>query len=326
MEEPTTSHSSTPPPGWQPWTTGSASAPKARGRHSQPPLEPLSRRLLALAGVLSALLILVAVNAWVRGDSNNPLNPNPIAAAAERAQRVSGIRMSMTAVYTYPGIGKTASMVAEGAINGTTELSSMHGKLRVPAPVGEVPFDGIGDADSFYMRSPLLAASLPPGKEWLLIEPDLDGIDEVGLDSNSSADGQLKMLENAGGEIEEIGTEAVRGVETTRYRGTVSFARFADHLRSEGKDRAADLYSRLAKDVGRDIGVEAWIDERGVLRQMRSTMSMLGEDGAVAMTMDMRVTFFDFGATPNISLPDESVTYAPDLSAGAPTSASVKPS
>lgn len=320
MEEPTTNPRSTPPPGWQPWTAGPSTAGPAAvpAAAQQQPLEPLSKRLLAVAGVLSALLIAVAVNAWAHGDSNNPLNPNPIAIAAERAQQAPGVRMSMAATYTYPTIGKTASMVAEGTADGASGLTSMRGTLRLPGPIGDTPFEAIGDTDRLYMRSPLLSSALPDDKEWLLLEPDLDGIEEVGMDGSSSADGQLEMLESVGGPAEELGSEVVRGVETTRYRGTVSLSRFADRLRREGKDRAADLYARVAGQVGRDVGVEAWIDERGVLRQMRSTMSMLGDDGAVAMTMDMRITLFDFGAQPSIALPDESAAYAPGPTAGSP--------
>ena len=48
--------------------------------------------------------------------------------------------------------------------------------------------------------------------------------------------------------------------------------------------------------------VEAWIDGRHILRRSRVVMDI--PTGSLALTMDMRMDFFDFGARPRIELPD----------------------
>lgn len=67
------------------------------------PLEPLSRRLLQVAGVLSVLLIAVVANAFLHS-GENPLNP--MAAAAEQTQSEPGARFTTKALYSSAAEGK----------------------------------------------------------------------------------------------------------------------------------------------------------------------------------------------------------------------------
>jgi hypothetical protein len=72
-------------------------------------LDPLSQRLLKLAGALSVLLVLVLLNSFLNGGGSSPSSPsssaeqlelNPVASAASRLEDDMSARMSLYIVYS----------------------------------------------------------------------------------------------------------------------------------------------------------------------------------------------------------------------------------
>jgi hypothetical protein len=110
------------------------------------------------------------------------------------------------------------------------------------------------------------------------------------------------MLRAASGTVVEMRPERVRGALTSHYRGTIDFDYYAGILRDEGEDEAADVLDDL--ESGATGSVEAWIDRRGILRKARVVTSVPPESGAPPATMDMQMELYDFGAEPQVRLPD----------------------
>jgi hypothetical protein len=270
-------------------------------------LDPLSRRLFGAAVFLSVLLLLVLANSFLNGGGEDPLELNPVAAAAERTQDEPGARFSIEATYSSPALPQPMAADGQGAYNSVTGLGEVQMGLEVPG-VGRVNFETISDATSYYMRSdkPELL-SIPGGKEWMKVEPFLGGsFSEVaaGGDANSS----LQMLGAAGAHVDKIGEAKVRGKQTTRYRGTITLADVASTLREEGEDELADVYEKYAALNPAAQTAEAWIDGDGFVRRMRMVMELPIEN-QLTMTMDMQMELFDFGAEPAIALPDDDAVF-----------------
>ncbi|HEX6229419.1 MAG TPA: hypothetical protein VFZ41_08180 [Solirubrobacterales bacterium] len=156
----------------------------------------------------------------------------------------------------------------------------------------------VGDGTFIYMRSSMFG-SLPDGHEWMGLDLALGQELDTPLPANGDAKAQLELLEAATGDVQKLGKERVRGVPTTRYRGTVDVSEQAELMRNQG---AEDLAS-LTEEEGTPMQVEAWIDAEGLVRRIRLLRSLPPEGGQGSTTMDMRMVFFDFGIDPRSTCP-----------------------
>jgi hypothetical protein len=266
--------------------------------HPSPPLEPLARRLLGLAGLLSVLLIAVVANALLYSDGN-PFNP--IAAAAVRTQAMPGARFSIEAVYTSAGLPQPVVAHGSGAYNSRTGRA--WATLEVPSPTGTQKVETVGTSRTVYTRSPSISAGLPPGRTWLGVEPWLGRGESAALLGNGSATDQLSMMRAVSSDIELLGDESVRGVPTHHYRGSVELAHYAELLREEGKLASAHQYEQLEKLMPAPLEVEVWIDDTGMARRLREVMELPTSPGHPPVTTDLRMDLFDFGVAPKVKLP-----------------------
>lgn len=263
------------------------------------------RRALQAAGLASILLIALLAYTLLKGDEGSPLNP--IAAAAERTQTQPGARFTMEAGYTSDALEEPMSADGRGAYNSQTGLGEAQMWMGVPG-LGAVEFEIVNDETSFFMRSDNeKVMPLPGGKEWMKLEPFL-GASQSELMMGSDPSSSLQVLAAVSGDVREVGQETVRGVETSRYRTSFRLADVAEVLREEGKAEMADLYEQYGELNPAPTIAEAWIDDEEMLRRMRMIMEMPIEDQPT-MTMDMRMEFFDFGARPEVTLPDEDVVF-----------------
>ncbi|HEU5105953.1 MAG TPA: hypothetical protein VFU11_08930 [Solirubrobacterales bacterium] len=252
---------------------------------------------------LSLLLILVVVNSFANGGE---ASLNPVAVAAERAESAPGARFTMRAIYTSPSLEQPLVAHGKGARNSRTGRSRAALSVETPQAPGRIQVESIGDGTSIYMRGSAVGTELPADKEWVRLEPFLGHSESEAMLGGGDADSSLQMLGSAG-DVETVGTEQVRGRTTTRYRAVVDLDDYADALREEGKDEMADLYEKYADLAPGPIEVEAWVDSHEILRRLRMVMAL--PTGGPTLTMDMRMDFFDFGASPRIELPDPASVY-----------------
>jgi len=283
---------------------GKASTPSSPP-DSPPSLDPLSRRLLQIAGALSGILILLVAYTWSRDEGEHSLNP--IAEAAARTQEAPGASSEIHAVYSIPGATRSISMHGQGVYNGHTDRSRV--TLIVPTPNGEVTMEGIGDDRTTYLRSKLLQPGLPPDDEWMAIESGLGRSSETSFASSSGPDAQLELLRAVSGDVETLGEETIGGVETTRYRGSFDLPAYARFLREGGSDAAARQYERLAETMPSTTEVETWVDGDGLIRRVRLAMDFKDPRTGLINSMDMTEDFSDFGVAPDIALPDPAAVF-----------------
>ena len=203
------------------------------------------------------------------------------------------------------GVVDFDEMVQEGTMTATGEGGQ-----------AELMAEQMGDMEMIskglvvYFKSDLFAILLEPGTDWLKLDLQEAG-EEMGMDlgsltqlgSNDPAQ-QLNYLKGVG-DIEEIGTEDVRGVETTHYKGTATF----DALKEELPDSGDETVEQLQEIMGIDeFDVEVWIDADGLARRMRfeyGALPMGGTGGTNEGTWTFLLEYYDFGTEVEVEIPPE---------------------
>jgi hypothetical protein len=318
------SPNSAPPPGASPLWGGQTAAVSGGGA---PPrsslaaaatagqrLQPLSRRLLQVAGVLSILLILVVANSLLRSDEN-PFNP--VAAAAEKTQNCPGFHFSAYIVYSTTALPQPITASGSGAYNAETKRTSMSLDLN-SSITGPMHMNQVIDDQYIYENGDAVSKELPPGKEWVRINKEQEKDETPSADFDES----LEMLDSSG-DIHAVGRQSVNGKMTRRYRGEVPLDKFIELLREDGKDEAAETYEALEGTTPTGISAEVWIDSKKILRRMRVVMPVPGKEGEPSFTMDMRMDLFGFGAKPDIQLPDPDTVVDGPLDSGSSSSGQI---
>jgi hypothetical protein len=178
-------------------------------------------------------------------------------------------------------------------------------QLGLPGP----PLDAVFDNATVYEKFPAaMGAALPPGKSWVKVD-----LASAGQSAGASGLGQaqtgdpsqtLDFLRGTSGAVDRVGTEDIRGTQTTHYRTTVDLKKAADQ--SPG---ARDAINSTIKLLGSSTQpLDAWIDGQGRVRRIhyavdlsksKATTSTPGAPTSATFTLDL----FDFGVPVQATVP-----------------------
>ena len=197
-------------------------------------------------------------------------------------------------------LGGFASALGSGNATGLPDFDDRDGwKIEV-----------VQDGDVAYLRFPAIDAQLPSGKTWIKAsegEAKVGGFDFHQLESFSSSDPRelLDVLRSLSGDLETVGTEELRGVETTHYRAVVDPVELAKGAASAGQ--AADgLFDQLTAQSGIGaVPLDVWIDANGLVRKLSMKVSatdQASQAGAATTSFEL----WDYGETVDIELPPAS--------------------
>jgi hypothetical protein len=256
---------------------------------------------------MAILAVVLAIFVWQQegdGDGDSPLNA--IAAAAERTQSEPGGRATMKAIVTSPERSGPFTMTGQMVYDTETGLTEAVVTAAGQGAEDLVEVQMVSDEEDnmIYLRSEKFG-DLPGGSEWMGLDLSLGRDLDQALPVEADAKGELELLEEATGGVRKLGRENVRGVPTTRYRGTVALSEQVDRARKEG---AEEIASYLEKE-GSSTRIEAWIDGDGLVRRMRVVGSKPVEGGEGTETIDMQTDFYEFGPVPEIDLPESSEVF-----------------
>lgn len=237
--------------------------------------------------------------------------------------------MSMTMDMEMTGVPMFGNMTItmEGAIDTKAETAHMTmdmgdmfsamgslGGEDMPADAGVIEM--IIDGDTSYMRSSLfeMMPGVDSSKPWF--EAPADEVNESGTFSQGSNDPRefLEFLQNNGSEVTEVGTEELRGVETTHLRTVLDPEKMIESADADEKAEMEESLEGLGANGITEIPVDVWIDGDGMVRKMIMTMDMsnmdTGDDDLGMDTSDMKMVItmemFDFGEPVDIEVPDPS--------------------
>jgi hypothetical protein len=103
------------------------------------------------------------------------------------------------------------------------------------------------------------------------------------------------FLRTASGEVETVGTETLRGVETTHYRATV------DPSDYEEADSFLDGALSDARAVGGSVDVS--LDANGFVRKLEMSFEAREPGTTEASSASMRFELWDYGEDAEVELP-----------------------
>jgi hypothetical protein len=213
---------------------------------------------------------------------------------------------------SFAGLGSSGVSVTAGGVvdfeSGDSQLMMEFGGMFgsfLPDGIEARSVDGVT-----YVRLPI---GLPEGKEWVAVDTQEIG----GSGSNTALDigggtdpkKMLAYLEKVSAGVQEVGTETIRGTETTHYSADLDLAKAVD--RADVPPALHDALDEMAGSVG-TVPVDIWIDGDGLLRRQQMKMDFAsflpggqdagnasGETPTVTMTLDL----FDFGTPVEVDAP-----------------------
>ena len=239
------------------------------------------RRLLLAP--LSALLVLTGC-----GDSGTPTSVDsltPVQAIAQVGERTSAAGTSRFAITTTVDAGGEEIRIGgEGAF----ALDGSKGQLSLEIP-------GAGEV-SLRLLDGTAYLQVPQAPGWYSVP--FEKLAGSSLATSTDPTSSLDQLAGASSDVEEVGTEDVRGEETTRYRGTLDMEKA---LASATGPQKAALEKSLASLKETKVPFDAWIDGEGRMRKLTQslTVEQMGQTGTAEVTLE----FYDFGTQVDVAAP-----------------------
>jgi hypothetical protein len=166
--------------------------------------------------------------------------------------------------------------------------------------------DVIFTGDRFFLRLPALTEGLEGAKPWIEIDTATESGMTPGelmqLGGASDPAQLLQFMRGTSGNVERVGTESVRGVETTRYRARVELSRVIERVPD---DDVREVLRRQLERLERQGRATAWhmevsLDEDGVARRIRMNDPTEARE-RMTLTMDL----YDFGVEVDAEPPPE---------------------
>jgi len=245
--------------------------------------------------VLALLLLVLPLAAC--GGTSDVTSLDPVAQAADKTTNVSGAHFLMSA-----RIGDKSETIA---FSGPGEIADhgkkLHVQLSLPASVlgtggtGNAKFELVGADNAYYLRGGPFE-QVAPGK-WVKVK-STDPSFNLGQNDPSQMLQYLRATSN----VDEVGSDAVRGVDTKHYAARLQLDKVADRVSPE----AARALKQATKTLGtKEIPMDVWVDGDGLVRRIK--MDWHPKGATFVMSLDL----FDFGDV-TIDTPKDSDTV--DLS------------
>jgi hypothetical protein len=263
------------------------------------------QRRAATAAVLLALLLAACgtgPGTDLGGGGKTATKVSPLEAITLASSRTSEAKTAKLAM--------TTKAVREGTTQTTTGkgvVDLVDSRLQMTMSMGgervEMRFDG----KAYYMRSP--SQPLPGGKAWLKMDLETlskrSGVDVGALTDNTNYDPTqaLAYLKAAANDVREVGTEQVRGAETTRYKATIDVRKAVEHEPADKGEAMEKLYEAIGTT---SFPADVWIDAEGRMRKMRYVIDF--KLGGTTTKVNTTLELYDFGTPLKVKVPPASDT------------------
>ena len=264
-------------------------------------LLPLEREV---RGVIRKVL-LVSLTCLVVGTACGKSGADPLSLIkGSSARAVSAKTAKITMSVTASAAGQSFSLDGTGAADFSAkavQFSFDFGKMfeglgGSPPPGMPTTFEFVYAGTSMYFKAPP-GAKVAQNKPWLKVEiKDLTGVS--GTQSFSSDPrGFLDALKGLSA-VTKSGTEKVRGVDTTTYKGSIDVQKALEGVPSEKRDEMSALLKQYGATA---FPVTVWVGADGLVYRILIQQSLQGLG-----TADVKLEFFDYGKPVNVRVPSES--------------------
>ena len=276
----------------------------------------------------AALVVLAAVVAAGCGGSAVAIPElTSLTPAAQKSAAADSARFALTVEMTVPGADKL-SFSAEGGFDTPARRSQLTMDLSSLAELfkslgsslgGKVTGDfgspddwkleAIQDGDTAYIRFPLIAKQLPPGKTWIkgdakdLSSAGAGQLSQFGSLAGTDPRDVFGFLKAVSGSIEAVGTEKVRGVETSHYRATVDVAKLAQLVPAAQRQSLGGI-DQAAKRAGLTaLPLDVWIDADQQVRKLSLDLDAKQPGTDAPVKASLVVELYDYGTALDLALP-----------------------
>jgi hypothetical protein len=293
---------------------------------------------LRLCGTAAAVVTAVFLVAACGGADTSPsVSGEPISleqlsrSASTSAAATSG-RFSFEMAMTLPGANEPFALSGEGAFDAASErasfavdlssfaklLGGLFAGLAGPNAADLPDFDDpsgwqievVQDGATGYVRFPALDGQLPEGKTWVRSSKGGKAggfdFDEVEQFARSDPRELLDSLRAVTGEVETVGVEELRGVDTTHYHAVIDPAELAA-LAPRDQHSSQSLVDQITARSGLGaIPVDVWIDDDGLVRKLSLELSATQAGASQPSEASLSFELWDYGERVEIPLPPAS--------------------
>jgi hypothetical protein len=237
--------------------------------------------------------------------------------AASTTMDAGSARIAMNLSMAVPGLSSDSEITAEGV----TDFAS--GDMQLTMDMGSLLSQaGQANGDSsvelrlvdkvMYMKYPAaLAQSMGTGTPWVSIDLGA-ALDDLGLPQDSLGQFEqtdptqyLQYLSAVSSDVEEVGHDKLRDVDTTHYHATIDLTKALDRVPGDLQQRLGvdpehlgKSFDQLRAQVGSDeLPMDVWIDANGRLRRMRMEM------GAASAGVHIDMEMYDYGVDVAVQAP-----------------------
>jgi hypothetical protein len=152
-----------------------------------------------------------------------------------------------------------------------------------------------------YMKSGLFAGISGAQKQWVKIDLNQLGMSsaaDLGAGQSGDPSQVLSYLRGLTGHVDEVGTDEIRGVQTTHYRATTSLQKALERLPEEQRKTLEATVQNLGDTT---IPIDVWVDGDGRVARVATqyTMNVSGQ----SISADMQFDYFDYGTPADVQAP-----------------------
>jgi hypothetical protein len=293
---------------------------------------------LATLSSLAGLALALATGCGGSGGNTavvgEPISFQEVAHAASSSAEATSGRFAFDITMSFPGADEPFALSGEGAFDARSERASfsvdmssfakllgglfagMTGPNAAGAPAFDDPsgwkVEAVQDGTVSYVRFPALDEQLPAGKSWIRTDSrdtPQQGFDRMQLEQFASNDPRelLDVLRGVSGEIEIVGSEQLRGAETTHYRATIDPLEYGKLSSPDKRQELESFAEEMAAQSGRrEIPVDVWLDEGGLVLKLTMAFSAMQPGTSDSSDVSMTFEIYDYGEDVDIDLPTAS--------------------
>jgi hypothetical protein len=272
-----------------------------------------SRRFVFVVGIAA---LVVGVGACGGGSSGPPQARRTttrsafqlVATSADAASAAKSARMSMS--MDISAAGRSGSFTADGAFDFASRagvLTMDVSSLGIPGGQGTIEVRVV-DGVVYMDMSGLLGAAGPAaaqqlgGKHWFRL--DISGLagqsGAGGLGSLGSSDptSSLDALRGVSKDVKEVGSDTVRGVDTTHYATTIDLTKALEQVPADQRAAAAKGLKTLGTG---SVPADVWIDAQGRPRKLVMHLDGVAPSGGTLGTL--AIELYDYGTKVDVHAP-----------------------
>ena len=286
------------------------------------------RRLHLVLVALAGALALVAAGCGGGGSSIVAPELTSFTSAANASSAADSAKFELTFSMTMPLSDKPLEFSAGGGFDKAADraqlnfdLSSLAEMLKglgesfggkVTGDMGDPSdwkLDAIKDGDLVYLRFPLIKDQLPAGKTWVkgdlkeLADQSGGDLGQFGSFAGTDPRDVFGMLKAVSGGITTVGTEKVRGVDTSHYMATIDIAKLEKLVPADQRQSLGGL-DQTAEQAGlTGIPIDIWIDGDQRVRKMSFEIEAKQPGMSQTTKASFEVELYDYGKPLDITLP-----------------------